>query len=84
MTEETLKEEIEDRKEWARSWIPESSYRGNLVLLHQTHYHDKLLKEMGGNPIRKGNPFSEYFMPYEPADYDGIMSGALRKENVVA
>ena len=55
--------------------MPESANRGMLVLLHQTHYHDQLLRDMGLNPLRKGNVVSEYFMPYEPADYDGIMGG---------
>jgi cation diffusion facilitator CzcD-associated flavoprotein CzcO len=67
--------EIEARKAWARSWIPESPNRGNLVLLHQTHYHDQLCKDMAVNPHRKSNPIAEYLMPYEPADYDGIMGG---------
>lgn len=70
-----MKEEIEKRKSWARSWIPESANRGMLVLLHQTHYHDQLLRDMGLNPLRKGNVVAEYLMPYEPADYDGIMGG---------
>jgi dimethylaniline monooxygenase (N-oxide forming) len=68
-------EEIEARKKWARSWMPNSANRGMLVLLHQTHYHDQLLRDMGLNPHRKGNVVSEYIMPYEPADYDGIMGG---------
>jgi len=84
LSQETMREEIEARKEWARSWIPESSNRGNLVLLHQTHYHDKLLKEMGENPHRKSNIFSEYFMPYECADYSGIMGGGPSKEKAAA
>lgn len=77
--EEVAKHEIEARKKWARSWMPESSNRGMLLLLHQTHYHDKLLKEMGMNPHRKSNPIFEYLMPYEPADYDGVMGGAVMK-----
>jgi len=68
-----LKDEIEARKRWARSWMPENANRGMLVLLHQIHYHDQLLRDMGLNPHRKGNPISEYLMPYEPADYDGII-----------
>lgn len=71
----TMNEEIEMRKKWARSWIPASANRGMLVLLHQTHYHDQLLRDMGLNPHRKGNFVSEYFVPYAPADYDGIMGG---------
>jgi dimethylaniline monooxygenase (N-oxide forming) len=73
----SMKEEIEKRKNWARSWMPESANRGMLLLLHQTHYHDQLLRDMGLNPHRKGNFVSEYLMPYEPADYDGIIGSPL-------
>lgn len=69
----SMKEEIAERMSWARSWMPESAYRGMLVLLHQTHYHDQLLKDMGMNPHRKSNILSEYLMPYAPADYNGIV-----------
>jgi Flavin-binding monooxygenase-like len=68
--------EIEARKKWARSWMPETSSRGMNVLLHQTHYHDLLLRDMGISPLRKSNPLSEYLMPYEPSDYNGIMAGS--------
>jgi dimethylaniline monooxygenase (N-oxide forming) len=71
----SMKDEIEARKSWARSWMPASKNRGMQVLIHQTHYHDQLLRDMGLSPLRKGNIASEYLMPYEPADYDGIMSG---------
>jgi dimethylaniline monooxygenase (N-oxide forming) len=73
--ETSMKEEIETRKKWHRSWMPASTNRGMSVLFHQTHYHDQLLRDMGIDPHRKGNFVSEYVMPYEPADYDGIMGG---------
>ena len=67
--------DIEARKAWARSFMPDSVKRGMLVLLHQTHYHDQLLRDMGENPLRKSNLLAEYLMPYEPADYSGIVGG---------
>ena len=78
-TTKSVHEEIEVRKAWARSWMPKSAKRGMLVLLHQTHYHDQLLRDMGLNPHRKSNILSEYLMPYEPADYDGIMGGGTQR-----
>jgi len=75
-TPESMSQDIQARKEWARSWMPYSSTRGMNVLLHQTHYHDQLLRDMGENPLRKSNPLSEYLMPYESADYNGIMGGS--------
>ena len=71
-----MNEDIQGRKQWARSWMPHSQTRAMNVLLHQTHYHDQLLQDMGENPSRKSNPLSEFFLPYEPADYDGIMGGS--------
>jgi dimethylaniline monooxygenase (N-oxide forming) len=68
-------EETRKRREWARSWMPETSKRGMLVLLHQTHYHDQLLRDMGEKPHRKGG-IAEFVMPYESADYNGIMGGS--------
>jgi dimethylaniline monooxygenase (N-oxide forming) len=67
-------EDIKKRKTWARAWMPHTSKRGMLVLLHQTHYHDQLLRDMGVSPLRKG-ALAEYIMPYESADYNGIMGG---------
>ena len=55
--------------------MPETSKRGMLVLLHQTHYHDQLLRDMGEKPHRKGG-IAEFVMPYESADYNGIMGGS--------
>lgn len=57
---------------WARGWMPETASRASLVLLHQIHYHDLLLKDMGVNHRRKGG-VSEIFMPYRPSDYFGIV-----------
>ena len=79
-TPAAMQKEIEARQRWARSWMPESANRGMNVLLHQTHYHDQLLIDMGLDPCRKSNVLAEYLMPYEPADYNGIMGGAKVKE----
>ena len=74
-----MQEEIKARQHWARSWMPDSANRGMNVLLHQTHYHDQLLTDMGLDPCRKSNILAEYIMPYEPADYNGIMGGVKVK-----
>jgi len=65
--------EAERMKAWKRSWMPETSARASLVLLYQTHYHDRLLMDMGERPGRKCGP-CELFCPYGPGDYDGVMS----------
>jgi dimethylaniline monooxygenase (N-oxide forming) len=78
-TTEEIQEDIEARKNWARSWINHSSVRSSCILLHQTHYHDQLVKDMGESPHRKmPNIFAEMFMPYEPADYKGIFSAHVK------
>jgi dimethylaniline monooxygenase (N-oxide forming) len=70
--------EIAVRKQWARSWMPKTSGRASLVLLHQTHYHDQLLRDIGERPLRKSNLLSEYLMPYVSQDYNGIVGMPLK------
>jgi len=65
-------EEIDIMKTWKRGWMPETSSRASLILLHQTHYHDTLLNDMG-IPARRKNCIADMFMPYQPNDYDGII-----------
>ena len=43
---ETMEQEVRQMKEWKRSWMPLTKARASLVLLHQTHYHDRLLQVM--------------------------------------
>lgn len=68
-----MKKDIEARKIWARNFMPKSKVRGMTILLHQTHYWDLLLADMGVNPYRKRNIFAEYLIPYGPSDYNGII-----------
>jgi cation diffusion facilitator CzcD-associated flavoprotein CzcO len=71
---EAMEAAVRDHTSWARGWMPETSSRSNLVLLHQIHYHDRILKDMGVPHRRKGaNVLAELFMPYQPRDYDGIL-----------
>lgn len=69
--------EVAVMKAWKRSWMPETSSRAALVLLHQTHYHDQLLYDMGIPPGRK-NCVAELVMPYQPADYDGEICAQIQ------
>ena len=64
---------VEEMKQWKRSWMPDTSQRASLVLLHHTHFHDTLLRDMKVNPKRKSNPVLEALYPYYPKDYDGII-----------
>jgi len=71
---EAMLTSVEEHKEWARSWMPDTPSRAALVLLHQVHFHDRLLKDLGVGHRRKApDLLAEAFMPYEPADYDGIV-----------
>lgn len=71
--------DVERMKAWKRSWMPWTKSRASLVLLHQIHYHDILLNDMGVSHRRKGaNVVGELLLPYEAGDYDGIMNQALR------
>lgn len=72
---EKMEKEIQEMKCWKRSWMPNTAARASLVLLHQTHFHDILLKDMGIQHLRKmPNVLAEVFMPYQPQDYNGIVA----------
>ena len=71
---QTMEQEVEARKQWARSWMPATPARASLVLLHQIQYYDRMMQDMGEKTARKGNPLAEYLMPYLSRDYDGIVT----------
>ena len=61
--------------------MPPTSSRASLVLLHQTHFHDSILKDMSIPHRRKGNNiFAELFMPYQGGDYDGIFRQKIQEK----
>lgn len=68
-----MRAEIESMQAWKRSWMPHTASRAGLVLLHQTHYHDQLMADMGLPWARKGNPLAVALMPYQPRDYSGVI-----------
>mmetsp|Transcript_22010 Transcript_22010/g.48088 ORF Transcript_22010/g.48088 Transcript_22010/m.48088 type:complete len:524 (-) Transcript_22010:536-2107(-) len=71
---EKMDETIEATKAWKRGWMSNTFSRANLVLLHQIHYHDGLMKDMGLPHFRKApNYLAEAFMPYQAGDYDGVV-----------
>jgi len=74
-SEDAMRMECEVMKAWKRSWMSETSSRASYVLLHQTHYHDQLMRDMGEAPGRKWC-LSEYFCPYQPSDYNGIIKSS--------
>ena len=75
---ETMLQEIQDIKRWKREWMPYSPGRGARLGLHMLHYHDDFLKDIGEIPRRKKGifaPVKEVLAPYQPADYDTVVSG---------
>lgn len=69
-----MEAEVEVHKKFSREWMPETTARAALVLLHQTHYHDQLCKDMKVAHRRKGlNVVAELFAPYTPADYASLV-----------
>lgn len=74
-SKETMEAAVIEHQTWARSWMPETASRSSLVLLHQIHYNDTLLKDMKVDHRRKGmNVLAEIFAPYQPQDYNGILT----------
>jgi dimethylaniline monooxygenase (N-oxide forming) len=81
---EAMASEIEDMKRWKRSWLPASAARGARLIAHMQHYHDELLRDFGADPLRKRGifgPFKELMVPYQPADYRDIASGAWARSD---
>ena len=68
---------VTQHRAWARAWMPETPSRANLVLLHQVHFHDALLRDMGV-PHRRWGGVAEVFWPYEAGAYDGIVGAKLK------
>ena len=69
-----MQRSVDAQAQWARAWMPATPSRASLVLLHQIHYHDALLKDMAVKHRRKGGlGVAEVFMPYRPSDYFGIV-----------
>jgi dimethylaniline monooxygenase (N-oxide forming) len=73
LSEDAMKKEAYAFRDFARSWMPETTSRQALVLLHQLHYYDQLLTDMGENPSRKSNIIAEYLGSYYGADYNNIV-----------
>jgi dimethylaniline monooxygenase (N-oxide forming) len=71
--EKAMEHEAQALQTFARSFMPETSSRSSLVLLHQLHYYDQLLTDMGENPSRKSNPVAEYLGSYYCRDYNDIV-----------
>ena len=68
-----MRSSVAAHREWARSWMPETPSRASLVLLHQIHFHDTLLQDLGV-PHRRWGGLAELFWPYEA----GAVSPAAR------
>jgi len=70
---------IDEMKQWKRSFMPDISSRSTVVKLHMVHYLDELLKDMGINPWRKKNKLAEWFADYRPSDYREVLSEVNEK-----
>ena len=81
LSEEEMTRESQAFRDFARSWMPATASRAGLVLLHQLHYNDQLLEDMGENPSRKSNPVAEYLGSYYSQDYNGIVGNPARVQS---
>jgi dimethylaniline monooxygenase (N-oxide forming) len=73
LDEKAMNDEAYALQIFARSFMPETSSRSALILLHQLHYYDQLLTDMGEDPSRKSNPVAEYLGSYYSCDYNNIV-----------
>jgi dimethylaniline monooxygenase (N-oxide forming) len=76
-------EDIENQKQWKRSWMPAKGDRAAILQLHKMKYHDQLCKDMGVKHKRKGwNILGECFAPYTAADYRSLFLHRRTARNV--
>ena len=74
--------EIEQLRDWKRSWMPFSHARAARLIAHLQHYLDELMVDMGLNPLRKRGPLAplaEVFAPYQARDYRDITADGLER-----
>jgi dimethylaniline monooxygenase (N-oxide forming) len=77
-----MRREIDAMRAWKRSWMPFSRARSARLIVHMQHYHDELLRDFGAATLRKRGilaPLAELIAPYEPADYEAIVSGDWKR-----
>eukprot|EP00808_Paulinella_micropora_P029348 g15246.t1 len=72
-SEQQMRQDVEKQKAWKRSFMPFSGERAIHIQTHQVHYYDQLIKDFRGRKQRKSNPLAEFFLPYHPRDYAGIV-----------
>jgi len=75
-----MESEVNEMKEWKRKWMPNTPSRSSLVLLHQIHWYDRIMRDIGMKASRKSNFLSEWFMPYESSDYHGVLTTLEEKK----
>lgn len=67
---------IDELRRWKQSWMPTGSARSATLLLHMTHYHDELLRDLGADPLRKQGvlaPLKELLVPYQASDFREVV-----------
>eukprot|EP00986_Skeletonema_menzelii_P019597 scaffold28648_cov154-Skeletonema_menzelii.AAC.1 len=79
-SKQDMESEVSEVKEWKRKWMPNTPSRSSLVLLHQIHWYDRIMRDIGLKASRKSNILSEWFMPYESNDYDGVLTTLEEKK----
>jgi hypothetical protein len=79
-SDDAMRRNIEEMRDWKKSWIPFSPARSARLIAHTQHYHDELLKDLGISPLRKTGffaPLKELVCPYESKDYASVVSREL-------
>ncbi len=71
-----MRADIDALRRWKQSWMPEGPARSATLLLHMANYHDELIADMGGDPLRKTGvlaPLKELLAPYRASDFREIV-----------
>ncbi|KAJ3692870.1 hypothetical protein LUZ60_011965 [Juncus effusus] len=67
-----MEKDLQEWDKYKRKYIGEMYFRKSCVSAVNIWYNDLLCRDMGENPRRKKDLFSEWFQPYGPADYENL------------
>ncbi|KAM7189491.1 cofactor FMO1 enzyme is FAD [Naviculisporaceae sp. PSN 640] len=76
---EEMELEVATFNAWTRKRYLEQGEKHAYFIYDYISYLDTLMRDLGLNPRRKSNPFSEIFVRYRPSDYRGILDDAKHK-----
>ncbi|KAM5452532.1 hypothetical protein MaudCBS49596_003350 [Microsporum audouinii] len=76
-SQEEMEREAAIFNAWTRKRYIEQGKKHSYFIYDYISYLDTLMRDLGLNPYRKKSAFAEWFMPYRPSDYRGVIDEYL-------